>query len=255
MDPQARAAAFPLRQSQSLPNVAFGHVAACEPHFWAHVHRLLDEGATTICDIGGGARPIVSLEQVRDRGLRYVVFDASVDQLERTPPEYTMVGGDALDGQAIAGLVAEHGPFDAVFSRWTAEHMRSGRLFHEHVFQMLRPGGHAVHYFPTLYSLPFLVNRVLSDETSRALLSRAAPSRKVKFPAYYSWCRGPTRRQLQRLEGVGFEIERYLGFFGHSLYLSVPPVHRAHQALTKLLLRWPQADLTSFALAVLRRPG
>jgi SAM-dependent methyltransferase len=255
MDPQARAASFPLLQSRRREAVAYGRVAAAEPHFWAHVHRLLDGGARRVCDIGGGARPIVSLEQIQQHRLEYVVFDKSFEELHKARTGYRVVAGDALDTNAINALVRESGPFDAVFSRWTAEHMRSGQAFHENVLQMLRPGGSAVHLFPTLYALPFLVNRLLSQERSRTLLTRAAPTRKVKFPAYYSWCRGPTTRQLRRLEGLGFTIERYLGFFGHNLYVSVHAAAVAQDVWTKLLVRHPQPALTSFALVVLRRPG
>lgn len=254
MDPVTRAESFPLRASARDGAVLYGDFTAAEPHFWAEVVRQLDAGAKRVCDLGGGARPIISPEGVRRRALEYVVFDESASELAKSQDLYRVFAGDALDREAVRTLTERHGPFDAVFSRWTAEHMRRGGDFHAHVLQMLRPGGIAVHLFPTLYALPFVANRLLSEDFSRRLLRHAVPSRHVKFPAYYSWCRGPTRRQLRRLRATGFEIERYVGFFGHRLYAAAPPLDRAEQLLARALLRRPVPALTSFALVVLRRP-
>src|SRR2546425_921567 len=49
---------------------------------------------------------------------------------------------------------------------------------------------------------------------------RATPPRCVLEP--YSWCRGPTGRQLRRIEALGFSVERYVGSFGHALYRRLP---------------------------------
>jgi hypothetical protein len=255
MDPITRAEHFPLKQSPHNPVVQYGDAKAAEPHFWREITRQLDGGARRVCDVGGGSRPILSPDGVHKRGLDYVVFDESAGDLQKSQDRYAVFAGDVLDPAAIAALAAEHGPFDALFSRWTAEHVRRGGDFHAHLYSLLRPGGTAVHLFPTLYALPFAVNRALSENYARRLLMRTWPSRRVKFPAYYSWCRGPTKRQLRRLEETGFVIERYVGFFGHGLYAPLPPLDRAHRLLTRALLRRPVPALTSFALVVLRRPA
>jgi len=240
--------------SNPTPSITYDRTANGEAQFWEEIHGLTASGAKRICDVGGGAKPIISLEQVRELGLEYIVLDESEDELGRAPEGYVQVHASILDREAIARLVAERGQFDAVISRWTAEHVPDGRLFHEQVLSMLRPGGIAVHYFPTLYSLPFVVNRILSPAQSSAILFRVYPSRKAKFRPYYSWCRGPSARQLSRLTGVGFEIKRYTGYFGHGFYRSVPPVHRAQQRLSEWLVDHPVASMTSFALVSLRKP-
>lgn len=210
------------------------------------------DGAERCCEVGGGARPVVSLTEIQRRGVDYIVFDQGQ---ERAPAGYRCFQGDVLDAGRVHELVERHGPFDVVISRWTAEHVAEGRAFHAKVFDMLRPGGTAIHFFPTLYSLPFVVNRALSHELSSVLLSRTLKARKVKFPARYSWCRGPTRRQIESLQALGYVIERYVGFFGHNYYASVKPLHRAQRRLSDLLLEHPRPSMTSFALLVMRRPG
>jgi SAM-dependent methyltransferase len=235
--------------------VFYGSFTAVESHFRRALSDLIDDGAKCFCDVGGGGTPVVRLARIRDSDLKYVVVDISQSQLDRVPAGYPLVLGDILDAQTVSSVLEQHGPFDVAISRWSAEHMRDGRVFHEHVFSLLRPGGVAVHLFPTLYALPFLANRLLLQQWSAAIHHWLFPKAKFKFPAYYSWCRGPTRRQLERIEAIGFSVERYVGFYGHSFYAPIKPLHRAHKRFTAMLVEHPNAGATSFALAVLRRPA
>lgn len=225
----------------------------------AELGTLMDQGARRFCDVGGGANPIVSRRKIEQLGLEYVLLDDSAEELAKAPAEYRTFQGNILDRARITELLAQGGPFDVVTSRWTAEHMPDGRAFHQQVFAMLRPGGTAVHLFPTLYSPPFLLNRLLPDRASARILDRSGgggrgtEGRHAKFPSYYSWCRGPDARQLERLQSVGFTVESYTGFYGHGYYRRVAPLEALHRRLTALLLRHPVAGLTSFALLVLRR--
>ncbi len=241
--------------TRSRPAISYGTVNDAEGQFRAEVRALIEGGAKRFCDVGGGAHPIVGLNQIQKSSLDYVVLDASQDELARAEGDYQRFQADILAPDTVPELARRWGEFDVVLSRWTAEHIRDGRRFHEQVFQMLRPGGTAVHFFPTLYALPFLLNRLLAPGLSSALLYRVFPGRSVKFPAYYSWCRGPTERQIARLQSVGFEVDRYAGYFGHSLYSRVPPVHAAHKAVAARLAEHPLPSLTSFALVVLTRPA
>jgi SAM-dependent methyltransferase len=238
----------------SRPAISYGDVNDAEGQFRAQVGALIDGGAKRICDVGGGAHPIVGLKQIGERGLDYVVLDVSEQQLARAEGDYQRFQADILAPDTVPELARRWGAFDAVISRWTAEHIRDGRRFHEQVFRMLRPGGTAVHFFPTLYSLPFLLNSLLAPGMSAALLYRVFPARKGKFVAYYSWCRGPTARQIRRLQSTGFSVDRYVGYFGHNLYRPVGPLHHAHKAVAAMLVEHPLPSLTSFAMVVLTRP-
>jgi hypothetical protein len=234
--------------------VSYAGVQDAEPLFRAQLRTLMEGGATRFCDVGGGKKPIASLTEIERSGLDYVVFDVSQEELEKAPAGYHTSQGSIIDPDAVARVVSERGPFDVVMSRWTAEHIPDGKLFHEQVFTMLRPGGTAVHFFPTLYSLPFLFNRMLSPKASASILFRANPWRHTKFLAYYSWCRGPSARQTRRLQEIGFSVEHYVGFFGHGFYAKLKPLDVAHKTVANVLVDHPLASLTSFALVVLRRP-
>jgi SAM-dependent methyltransferase len=233
--------------------VAYARSASADAMFRDHIRAALDAGARSVCDVGGGAKPTVPLERIAERQLSYVVLDVSAEQLERAPGGYARMAASITDRDAVASLAQERGPFDLVVSRWTAEHVRDGRAFHEGVHTLLRPGGTAVHLFPTLYALPFVVNRLLTPALSSAVLFRTCPGRHAKFPPYYSWCRGPSPRQLRRIESVGFTIDSYTGFFGHDFYASVPPLRAAHRWAAERLVAHPRPTLTSFAVVALTR--
>lgn len=190
---------------------------------------------------------------IRERGLRYVVLDVSREELEKAPGDYATVVADiGADGPVNLE------PQDAVVTRMVAEHMRRPRAFHRNVRSLLREGGIAIHLFPTLYALPFLVNRLLpeavTDPILRALDPRRTPEgKRGKFPAYYAWCRGPTAKQIERLEQVGYELVEYVGFFGHDYLAGIKTFQRLEDRLAATLVDHPIPHLTSYAYLVLRR--
>jgi hypothetical protein len=235
--------------------VSYARNTDAEGRFREQIHNVIEGGAKRICDVGGGAKPIVPMTQIEQRGLDYVVLDEAAEQLQRTPEGYRRVHASILDRDAIARIVREEGPFDAVISRWTAEHISDGKAFHERVFELIRPGGTAVHLFPTLYSFPFVVNRLLTPTIATAVLFRVCSGRHARFRPYYSWCRGPSPKQLRRLTELGYTIESYTGFFGHGFYRPVRPLHAAHRRVVDRLIEHPRPSLTSFALVVLGHPG
>jgi hypothetical protein len=74
-----------------------------------------------------------------------------------------------------------------------------------------------------------------------------------KFPAYYRWCRGPSRRNLDRFRKAGFQVAAAEGYFGTS-YLGTNPVGRAYDSFSRALARHPTPVLCSYLWLVLRRP-
>jgi SAM-dependent methyltransferase len=208
---------------------------------------------SSLCDIGGGANPI--LERGAAAGLKeYVVTDISAGELAKAPEGARKIVADVTDGP-----LTDVGPFDLIVSRTVAEHVRDPRAFHASILAMLRRGGRAMHFFPTLYEPVFIANRLLPQRLSDALLQRIQQDRESdgshgKFEAYYRWCRGPTHRQLRRLQRTGYEIEEYVGVFGHGYYGVLPPLDRLDDRLATLLQRRPRPALTAYAWVTLYRP-
>jgi SAM-dependent methyltransferase len=215
-------------------------------------YQVREYGARKICDVGGGANPILSLQFVTDNQLDCNILDISSAELEKAPKGYKRI---VQDIEAESSNLSEQ--FDLVITKMMAEHVRNGRRFHKNIFSMLKPGGVAVHYFPTLYALPFLVNKWIPERLSSFLLDFFLPRDRFqsgKFPAYYSWCYGPTPSMLEMLTETGYEILLYKGFFGHTYYSKIPLLRDLHGVYTQYMVKHPNPYLTSFAQIILRKP-
>lgn len=205
-----------------------------------------------ICDVGGGANPVLPLQFLRDNHLDCTILDISNAELEKAPGCYKKLVQD-IEAKVI-DLIDQ---FDFVVTKMMAEHIKNGKLFHKNIFSMLKPGGIAIHYFPTLYTLPFLVNKLVPKKLSSLLLDIFLPRDRYqlgKFPAYYNWCYGPTPAMLRMLNQIGYEIILYKGFFGHTYYSRIPILRDLHKAYSRYLVNHPNPYLTSFAQIILRKP-
>lgn len=217
------------------------------------VELVRSTGAVHIGEMGGGANPTLSLVDRADRPVDLTVIDISSAELDKAPSTVQKLCVD---------LCAEEPPiderFDLVFSRMVCEHVPSAAAFHRNCRAALRPGGHAVHFFPVAAALPFLVNRVLPHALSARIVEALFPHRRRHgnngiFRAHYDWCWGPTSSQLRRFESAGFEVVSYDAGIGHRYYEGIPGLRLLERMKTELALRRPAPWLTAYAVVVLRR--
>ena len=204
-----------------------------------------------LCDVGGGANPSLPLQYVQGHEMEYTLLDISPEELAKAPEGYQRQVADICDDHPEL-----HGRFDMIFSRMVAEHVADGQKFHTNIHKMLAPGGVAFHRFPTLYSPVFLINRLIPEFLSSGLLDLFRPRdrfQRGKFPAYYSWCRGPSPGQLQRLEGLGYRVLEYRGYFGHRYFKRIPIASQLHRMLARHLIRHPAPLLTTYADLVVQK--
>ena len=208
-------------------------------------------GVHSICEIGGGANPALSLDFVRQHDLEYSVLDICQEELDKAPDGYKKICADITDDTLTFPCC-----YDLVFSQMVGEHIQSARKFHANVFRMLTDTGIAFHFFPTLFTFPFVVNWLTPEWISRAALDIIAPRdkfRKAKFRAYYDWCFGPTDGNMRRLRDIGYQIQQYIGFFGHGYYEEYGPVQWIHEREINLLLKHPNPYLTSYTFLMVSR--
>jgi SAM-dependent methyltransferase len=235
------------------PAVSFGHSSVAWSEHLPYLRQLLEQHKVSrVCELGAGANPALEHHEIDSRGLEYTLLDISSAELEKAPPEFRKVQADLCACQLELDT-----QYDFVFSRMLLEHVVDARQFHANVWRMLRPGGVAFHFFPTLYSPVFLANWLIRPNWSERLLRAAAPrdpQREKKFAAYYRWCQGPSSRQIRRYAELGYDVLAYQGFFGHGYYTRVPALGRLHRVVSEWLVAHPLPLLTSYAYLVLRRP-
>lgn len=215
---------------------------------------ITQRGAKRILEVGAGANPLFPEEFLREHNLVYTAMDISATELAKAPDCYEKIVADICSPQHSID-----GQFDFIFSRMLAEHVKDGSAFHRNVYRMLAPGGSAFHFFPTMWAPPFVLNRLLPERIAEAILhffqfGRESEGRLGKFPAYYSWCRGPMPSQIERLTSVGYSIESYVGFFGHrGYYVKFPALLKIHDSIVSWLMAHPKPWLTSFAYLTLAK--
>jgi SAM-dependent methyltransferase len=212
-------------------------------------------GVSDVAELGGGANPQVGDAEKWGFVDHRVVIDISAGELAKAGNDVQTEVADLCQP-----ITAGHGGYDLVFSTTLCEHLADPRTFHENCFNLLRPGGLAIHFFPTLYTFPFVINKLIPERLAYAVLRKIHRERldhgsHDKFPAYYRWTTGPTRRAMKRFESVGFEVEEFRASFGHKYYYQIPPLNAAEFAKARFLLRHPWPALTSYAAVVLRKPG
>jgi hypothetical protein len=208
-------------------------------------------GYKSVCEIGAGRDPLFSLAEVGSLGIEYTVVDVSAEELQLLPDGYNTLEADMCD-PATAELGER---FDFIFSKMAAEHMRDGETVHRAVQALLLPGGEAFHFFPTLYYPIFATNRLLPEWVSDWLLNRYSPREKPKFKAYYSMCRGPSRRMLRRFTRMGFIVAEYRPFYGSQYFQRFRLLQELDDQLSAWAARRRNPHLTSFAWLRLRKPA
>lgn len=211
------------------------------------------ERSESVLEIGGGANPTIPLDEVRARGLRYTTNDVSAEELAKADPRYQTL---CLDMSATLPPSIERGTFDLVFSRMVNEHVVDGSRYYRNIHELLATDGLTAHCSSTLYAFPFLVNRLLPEAVSDRLLASFNPRdlhQQGKFRAYYSWCRGPSKRMVARFNAIGFTVEDYRGYFGHPYYGRVPWLQGLEEHKARWLVTHPVGWLTSYMAVILRK--
>ena len=215
---------------------------------------ILQISAVNICEIGGGCYPLLSLEYIQQNHINYTILDISEQELSKAPQGYNKIVADICNPNQLTNV----GKFDLIFSQMLAEHVPDGKSFHNNIYNLLVKGGVAFHFFPTLYATPFILNRIIPETLSSWLIAWLTSRKEIKrdkFPAVYSWCRGPTKRQINNFTNLGYEIVEYIGWFGHEYYYyKLPIILAVHRLFTGVLLRFPTPLFTSFAYVTLQKP-
>ncbi|MCW2514920.1 MAG: Methyltransferase domain protein [Mycobacterium sp.] len=221
-----------------------------------HLVQLAREiDAKEIAELGGGANPLVANAERWGFADHRTVIDISAVELEKAQ---TTVETRVAD--LCQPISSDLNAYDFVFSQMLCEHLPNPKSFHQNCFNLLRPGGRAVHFFPTIGTLPFVINKVIPEDAARSILRKAQPGRLEnpktdKFPAYYRWTTGPTQKARKRFESIGFQIEGWQACFGHRYYEVLPPLHKLELAKSDYLQNHPVPALTSFSVVVLRKPN
>lgn len=217
--------------------------------------NLIQEfNAYKVLEIGSGANPTLNSEKVVALNIKYTTNDLSREELAKASSVFSTWKAN-LCTPKIADTHVER--YNLIFSRMVNEHIKDGKTYYKNLYDLLEPGGITAHCFSTLYASPFLANRLLPERLADKLLDIFNPRDRYqheKFPAYYSWSRGPSSKSIKRFKSMGFEVVEYIGYFGHGYYKRrLPFLDRLEQIKARWLVKNPIPCFTSYAYVVLKR--
>ncbi|WBH17035.1 class I SAM-dependent methyltransferase [Sphingomonas radiodurans] len=225
-------------------------------NFLPSVRSLIEtSGAKSVIEIGGGRGPSFSQNEVERFGLSYTSNDISARELSKAP---AWVGKAHFDVQSPdpATIAPYAGQFDFAFSKMVMEHVESYERAYANIHMLLKSGGISIAFHPVLYALPFVLNRMVPEFASSALLTKVFPDRTddgyPKFPAWYSGCYVSPAIQ-NRLREIGFTNVWQVPFYGHKYYKKIPGLWQAHQAATGFFRDRNMTKMASFAFTIVQK--
>jgi len=213
-------------------------------------------GAPEVCEIGGGRDPMFDAAQARAFGVDLVVNDIDERELALTPRGLRTtrfdVAGDLGELQSSQNL------YDMMVSRMVFEHIDGVPRAWRNMHRLLKPGGLGLAFFPTLYAWPFLLNYVIPESASRALVHALFPNRgdagdDPKFPALYDHCIASERRQRRMLDPIGFSEIHVMPFWGHGYLDRIPVAREIDGAINRLAAKLDARLLTTYAFVLVRK--
>lgn len=197
-----------------------------------------------ILELGAGRYPSFKFSEMPNTVSTYTVNDISEDELSLLPAGYAKACFD------VSGNAANFkDTYDVVFSRFLAEHVPDGAAMHRNVYSVLREGGTAFHLIPTLYALPFVINKYFPEKLSYQMLKMLSPRRAIspKFPAYYSDCYAEPEKMTNMLLSIGYSEVEIQPFYGHFYYEKIPVLKEIHEQFSALAARNGWSVLASYA--------
>jgi len=204
-------------------------------------------------EIGGGRDALFTPDEAAELGARITVNDISAHELSLAPAAFEKLCCDIASDEALRA--AAPGSFDLLYSRMVMEHVADVPAMWRNSYELLAPGGVALAFFPTLHAPPFVVNRLVPERLSSAVLKRLFPDRaddgdNPKFPALYDHCYGDERTLPDLLKGIGFREAIVLPFYGYSYFWKIPGLKQVDAAFTRLAAARDWRTFTSFAYAI-----
>ncbi len=207
----------------------------------------LEQGFVKLLEIGGGRDPLFSPEEITEMGVAYTVNDISADELAKADTRYTK---QVFDISGNIEAIPDQ-KYDFVFSRMVFEHVPSAPRAYANTLALLVPGGVGMNFHPTLFALPFLINKALPEWISWRLLRSFVPNRRPeqvpKFPAHYSLC-SSSERTRNRISSIGFSDVFIVPFYAHNYYKKIPPLHSLSLAVARLASKKHFRPISTFAL-------
>jgi SAM-dependent methyltransferase len=216
---------------------------------------IRESGFRSVMEVGGGRFPSFEQDEAVALGVDYTVNDISQRELSLAPDWVRTACFDIQtnDPNALAG---HEGAYDLVYSKMVMEHVRSYRDAYRNIHTLLKPGGMAIAFHPTLYALPYVVNLAMPERLTAPLLLKLSSDRHEgggpKFPAYYDGC-VISRKLRDSLHEIGFSDVEQTPFYSHHYYNRIPVVRDIHRWISRAAASLRLTPIASYCFTIVRK--
>lgn len=211
--------------------------------------------AKSIIEIGGGRAPSFSQDEVHQMGVQYTSNDISERELSLAPDWVAKAHFD-IQSPRWDDIAPFAESYDLAFSKMVMEHVSNYKRAYTNIHSILRPGGVSIAFHPVLYSVPFVLNRLIPEAASERILSKIFPNRVdsgiPKFPAVYSGCRISSSVR-DTIQSLGFSEVWQVPFYWHNYYSKFPVIRDVHKVVSDLVQKSDFTPLATFAFTVVRK--
>jgi SAM-dependent methyltransferase len=213
-----------------------------------HIAQLID--AKSLLELGAGRSPAL-VQGARELDLGYAINDIDQRELDMAPD-----GIDKLPFDIAASLPAGVSRrFDLVVSRSVLEHVRGVEMALANSAQLLAPGGFALHFAPTLFALPFAINKIAPERAALRLLRLFAPRDETvhpKFPAIYEHCRSTRRNEARLSAHLAPSRFAFVSYYEHTYYNRIQPLASASRIWQGYFARHQVRAFSSYCFFVIQ---
>jgi SAM-dependent methyltransferase len=215
-------------------------------------------GLKELCEIGGGRDPLFLPGDRSVQGLSLTVNDIDQLELDFAPKGLRKARFD------IAGRLDEPAArpesFDLMFSRMVFEHVDGVARAWANCHALLKPGGVALAFIPTLWAPVFTLNHLIPESLSRRIVHALFPARRdgggdPKFPALYDQCFSAPRRIEPMLRRAGFVDVHIQPFWGHGYFERLPVAREVDALFNRAAAALDWRLVTTYAYIVARKAG
>ena len=233
---------------ENYRNTVLGFVQACRQS-----GRVGPDGRVRLLEIGGGRGPQLTPDEAQALGVDLTVNDIDAHELSLAPAAFAKAQFN------IAGDIdpAWNASFDLLISRMVMEHVAGAPRAWANMARLLAPGGAALAFHPTLFSIPFVINWLMPEALTARVLRLFFPSRHdgdyPKFPARYEMCLGDQAKIAPAIQRYGFSEVLVAPFWGQRYFRHLPGLREADGKLNELAEQREWRWFTSYAYTMARR--
>ena len=203
-------------------------------------------------EIGGGKNPLF------DPSKEYTVNDISSHELSFIESKGYVTANFDICGDFHYNYNEK---YDFIFSKMVLEHVSDGNRYYQNIYKLLKPGGICITYHPTLFSLPFVINKILPNSIGEKLFDFLYGKNKTrvrekirigKFPAYYSYCYS-TKNNLNLIKKIGLKTAYAIPFYGHHYYKKIKFLYFIHKIFSNIIRNLNFKFLSSYCYTIVKK--